>query len=69
MLFEIASWSAVHNFVKPVAGPVVASEMRSMLVEKVRKRLPHQAGEIFTRCILTCFDFGKLTIDLDEYER
>ena len=59
----------MQSLVKTASGRVTASRIRDELLDKCRKRLPHQVGQIFTRCILTCFNFAGLTSDLDEYEQ
>lgn len=70
VLLEIALWKDVGSIVNPKGGPMVtnAIQVRKLLVDKCEKHLAHQAGEVLTRCILTCLNFRARTKGLRQYD-
>lgn len=70
VLLEIALWKDVGVVFKTFldGAPVVAAEVAEAMMQRCRKTLPHQVGDVFAQSILTCLEFGARTKGLGEYE-
>lgn len=71
VLLEIAFWKDVGSVVQPKSGPLVTdgTQVRDVLLDKCKRHLAHQVGEVLTRCILSCLNFQEKTKGLREYEK
>lgn len=70
VLLEIALWKDVGVLFKTFldGAPGVAAEVAEAMMQRCRKTLPHQVGDVFAQSILTCLEFGARTKGLGEYE-
>ncbi|OIW24415.1 hypothetical protein CONLIGDRAFT_685394 [Coniochaeta ligniaria NRRL 30616] len=70
VLLEIALWKDVGAVVKEILkGPrVVAADVTEAMVQRCRKTLPHQVGDVFAQSVLACLEFGARTKGLGEYD-
>lgn len=70
VLFEIALWKDIRSIVskKDPSARVRSTDVRDTVKKKCQSELPHRVGEVLTRAILTCLDFGSLTAGLTEYD-
>ena len=48
--------------------PMVPESVSKDLVEKCRKRLPHQVGQVFTNVVVRCLECEGETREMGEYE-
>lgn len=71
VLLEIALWKDVGTvFKSQLEGGerIVAGEVAEALMQRCRRALPHQVGDVLAQSIMTCLDFGARTEGVGEYE-
>lgn len=66
---EIAFWKDAISLLPDLRkSPVEPEPVRSKIVDKCSRTLPHQVGQILTDTILTCLNFNMVTEKMNSYD-
>lgn len=66
---EIAFWKDAMSLLPDLRKLLVEPELvRSKIVDKCSRTLPHQVGQALTDTILTCLNFKTATEEMNSYD-